>query len=85
MKYSLSPHYIITSTSGVDGVVATNEFTFLIANRKTFRELHQEIRAAQVENVAEAVVGFKLVQLMPTFLFNFLLWMVARYPQMAKK
>jgi hypothetical protein len=55
------------------------------ANRKTFREIHQEIRAAQVEDVAKAVVGFKLVQFLPTFLFRFLLWMVGRYPQMGKK
>ncbi len=55
------------------------------ANRKTFREIHQEIRAAQVQDVAKAVVGFKLVQFLPTFLFRFLLWMLGRYPQMGKK
>ncbi len=55
------------------------------ANRKTFREIHQEIRAAQVEDVAKAVVGLKLVQFLPTFLFRFFLWMVMRYPQMVKK
>jgi 2-oxoacid dehydrogenases acyltransferase (catalytic domain) len=55
------------------------------ANHKTFREIHQEIRAAQVQDVAKAVVGFKLVQFLPTFLFRFFLWMVGRYPQMEKK
>jgi pyruvate/2-oxoglutarate dehydrogenase complex dihydrolipoamide acyltransferase (E2) component len=55
------------------------------ANRKTFREIHQEIRAAQVQDVAKAVVGFKLVQFLPTFLFRFFLWMVGRYPQLMKK
>ena len=30
------------------------------ANRKTFREIHHEIRAAQVQDVAKAVVGFKM-------------------------
>jgi pyruvate/2-oxoglutarate dehydrogenase complex dihydrolipoamide acyltransferase (E2) component len=55
------------------------------ANRKTFREIHQEIRAAQGEDVAKAVVGFKVVQFLPPFLFRFLLWMVGRYPQMGKK
>jgi pyruvate/2-oxoglutarate dehydrogenase complex dihydrolipoamide acyltransferase (E2) component len=55
------------------------------ANRKTFREIHQEIRAVQVEDMAKAVVGFKLVQLMPIFLFRFFLWMVVRYPQIEKK
>jgi pyruvate/2-oxoglutarate dehydrogenase complex dihydrolipoamide acyltransferase (E2) component len=55
------------------------------ANRKTVREIHQEIRAAQVQDVAKAVVGFKVVQFLPTFLFRFFLWMVERYPQMEKK
>ncbi len=55
------------------------------ANRKTFREIHHEIRAAQVQDVAKAVVGFKLVQFLPTFLFRFFLWMVGRYPQLMKK
>ena len=30
------------------------------ANRKTFREIHQEIRAAQVQDVSKAVVGFSV-------------------------
>lgn len=55
------------------------------ANRKTFREIHHEIRTAQVQDVAKAVVGFTLVQFLPTFLFRFLFWMVGRYPQMGKK
>jgi pyruvate/2-oxoglutarate dehydrogenase complex dihydrolipoamide acyltransferase (E2) component len=55
------------------------------ANRKTFREIHQEIRAAQLQEVAKAVVGFKLVQFMPIFLFRFFLWMVGRYPQVEKR
>ena len=41
------------------------------ANRKTCREIHHEIRTAQVEDVAKAVVGFKLVQFLPTLLFRF--------------
>ncbi len=55
------------------------------ANCKTFREIHQEIRAAQVQDVAKAVVGFKLIQFLPIFLFRFFLWMVGRYPQIEKK
>jgi pyruvate/2-oxoglutarate dehydrogenase complex dihydrolipoamide acyltransferase (E2) component len=55
------------------------------ANRKTFREIHQEIRAAQVEDMEKAVVGVNLVQFLPIFLFRFFLWMVGRYPQMEKK
>jgi hypothetical protein len=35
--------------------------------------------------MAKAVVGFKVVQFLPTFLFRFFLWMVGRYPQMEKK
>ncbi|HEX6554552.1 MAG TPA: 2-oxo acid dehydrogenase subunit E2 [Ktedonobacteraceae bacterium] len=54
------------------------------ANRKTFLKIHYEIRAAQVQEVAKAVVGFKL-QYLPTFLFRFLLWMLGRDPQMMKK
>ncbi len=69
----------------VDGQKQIMPYIIRAANRKTFREIHQEIRAAQVENMAEAVVGLKLVQIMPTFLFSVLLWMVGKYPQMAKK
>jgi hypothetical protein len=55
------------------------------ANHKTVRELHQEIRVAQVQDVAKAAVGFKLVQYLPAFLFRFLLWMLGRNPQHRKK
>jgi pyruvate/2-oxoglutarate dehydrogenase complex dihydrolipoamide acyltransferase (E2) component len=55
------------------------------ANHKTVREIHQEIRAAQVQDVAQAAVGFKLVQYVPTLLFRFLLWMLGRDPQLRKK
>ena len=55
------------------------------ANHKTVREIHHEIRAAQVQDVAKAAVGFKLVQYLPTFLFRFLLWMLGRDPQQMKK
>ena len=55
------------------------------ANHKTVREIHHEIRAAQVQDVAKAAVGFKLVQYLPAFLFRFLLWMLGRDPQQMKK
>ena len=55
------------------------------ANRKTFREIHHEIRAAQVEQMEKAIVGFNLVLLLPIFLFKILFWMVKSYPQVAKK
>jgi pyruvate/2-oxoglutarate dehydrogenase complex dihydrolipoamide acyltransferase (E2) component len=62
--------------------------TYIIraANRKTFREIHHEIRAAQVEDVAKARVGSKALQwllFLPTFLFRFLYGM--RGPHVLKK
>ena len=55
------------------------------ANHKTVREIHQEIRAAQIQDVAKAAVGFKLVQYLPTFLFRFFLWILGRNPEQMKK
>jgi hypothetical protein len=41
------------------------------ANRKTFREIHEEIRAAQVEDLATIYVGgAKASQLLPAWLFR---------------
>ena len=37
-----------------------------VANHKTVREIHQEIRAAQGQDVAQAAVGFKLVKSLTT-------------------
>lgn len=55
------------------------------ANHKTVREIHQEIRAAQVQDVAKAAVGFKLVQHLPAFLFSFFLRIVGRNPRQMKQ
>ena len=55
------------------------------ANRKTAREIHQEIRAAQVQEVAKAATGFNLVQYMPTFLIGFFLRILGRDPKQMKK
>jgi pyruvate/2-oxoglutarate dehydrogenase complex dihydrolipoamide acyltransferase (E2) component len=55
------------------------------ANHKTVREIHHEIRAAQVQDVAKVAVGFKLVQCLPTFLFKFFMWIAGRNPQLMKK
>ena len=67
-------------------------YTIRAANRKTFPEIHHEIRAAQVEDVAKASEGFKAIQWfqsLPTFLFRIgwwvLWWMHGRYPQLGKK
>jgi pyruvate/2-oxoglutarate dehydrogenase complex dihydrolipoamide acyltransferase (E2) component len=62
--------------------------TYIIraANRKTFREIHHEIRAAQMEDVEKARVGSKALQwflFLPTFLFRFLYGM--RGPHVLKK
>jgi pyruvate/2-oxoglutarate dehydrogenase complex dihydrolipoamide acyltransferase (E2) component len=69
--------------------------TYIIraASRKTFREIHHEIRAAQVEEVPKARVGSKALPFrskalqwylfLPTFLFRFLYG--RRGPHMLKK
>lgn len=61
------------------------------ANTKTFREIHDEIRAAQVEEVEKAWAGFKEMQwvvFVPPFLSRFFWWcswwLLGRYPQMQK-
>jgi pyruvate/2-oxoglutarate dehydrogenase complex dihydrolipoamide acyltransferase (E2) component len=58
------------------------------ANRKTVREIHHEIRAAQVQDVAKAWEGLKVLQwpwllLLPAFLL--MVWMGERSPQVWKK
>jgi pyruvate/2-oxoglutarate dehydrogenase complex dihydrolipoamide acyltransferase (E2) component len=65
--------------------VAPMPYIILAANRKTVREIHHEIRTAQVQDVAQVAVGFKLVQYLPTLLFRFLLWMLKRDPRQMKK
>jgi pyruvate/2-oxoglutarate dehydrogenase complex dihydrolipoamide acyltransferase (E2) component len=56
------------------------------ANRKTVREIHQEIRAAQVEDVENVV---KWLQFQPALLFRPFFWAFSligrRYPQLWKK
>jgi pyruvate/2-oxoglutarate dehydrogenase complex dihydrolipoamide acyltransferase (E2) component len=58
------------------------------ANRKTVREIHLEIRAAQVQDVAQAWEGFKAFHwpwllLLPAF--RVMVWMAERSPQVWKK
>ena len=55
------------------------------ANSKTEQEIHQEIRAAQVQEVAKAATGFELVQFVPIFLFSFFLRLLGRHPKQMKK
>jgi pyruvate/2-oxoglutarate dehydrogenase complex dihydrolipoamide acyltransferase (E2) component len=59
------------------------------ANRKTVREIHQEIRAVQGEDVEQALKGFKrLLFFLPTLLFRpffrVSLWIFRASPQMQK-
>src|SRR6266702_3648603 len=59
------------------------------ANKKTFREIHHEIRAAQVEAVEKAWEGFRDFRFIPPVVFRFIWpifwWMLGRYPQVQKK
>jgi len=55
------------------------------AHHKTVREIHHEIRAAQEQDVAKAVVGFNLIQDLPTFFIGFFLRIVGRDPRQLKK
>jgi len=62
------------------------------ANRKTFREIHHEIRAAQGEDVAQAVKGVKALHALlslPTFLLRIgywvLWWIGRRSPRLMKQ
>jgi pyruvate/2-oxoglutarate dehydrogenase complex dihydrolipoamide acyltransferase (E2) component len=58
------------------------------ANRKTFREIHQEIRTAQVKDMTHAWEGFKAMRwpwllLLPAF--RVMVWIALRSPQVWKK
>ncbi len=74
----------------IDRGVADQEqpITYIIraANRKTVREIHQEIRAAQVEDVAKALNWLHFV---PDLLFRPFFWVFSwigrRYPQLWKQ
>jgi pyruvate/2-oxoglutarate dehydrogenase complex dihydrolipoamide acyltransferase (E2) component len=69
----------------IDRGTAPMPYIIRAANHKTVREIHQEIRAAQAQDVAQAAAGFKLVQYTPTFLFRFLFWLLGRNPEQMKK
>jgi pyruvate/2-oxoglutarate dehydrogenase complex dihydrolipoamide acyltransferase (E2) component len=55
------------------------------ANHKSLREIHHEIRAAQVQDVAQTAVGYNLVRYLPPLLFRFFLRVVGRDPRQLKK
>jgi pyruvate/2-oxoglutarate dehydrogenase complex dihydrolipoamide acyltransferase (E2) component len=64
----------------LDGQKSAIPYTARAANRKSLREIHQEIRADQGEDVAQAVegMGFKAFQFLPTFLFRIGWWVLRR-------
>jgi pyruvate/2-oxoglutarate dehydrogenase complex dihydrolipoamide acyltransferase (E2) component len=70
----------------VAGIWPAIPYTVRAANRKTFLEIHQEIRAAQAQDV---IPGFKAFLFLPTWLFRIgwsvLWWISGRYPQLMKK
>ena len=56
------------------------------ANKKTFRQVHREIRAAHRQDVAQALQGFKAFQFLPTVLSTRLLWWLLRtFPRQHKQ
>ena len=59
------------------------------ANKKTFREIHHEIRAAQVEAVEKTWVSFRDFRFMPLVVFRVIWpifwWMLGRYAQVQKR
>jgi long-chain acyl-CoA synthetase len=60
------------------------------ANRKTYRQIHEEIRLAQVQDLGKAVVGgAKAIQVLPAWLFDPYFWVTSwigrRYPRQWKK
>jgi len=59
--------------------------TIRAANRKTFREIHHEIRTAQVEDVAKALERYQAFLILPTLLLRFLVWVLGRSPQVQTK
>ena len=76
----------------MNGQKQTIVYILRAANRKTFREIHHEIRAAQREDVAKAVKGIKALNALlslPTFLLRigyWVLWRIGRRrPQLMKK
>lgn len=59
------------------------------ANKKTFREIHHEIRKAQVEAVEKSWEGYRDFRFIPLVLLRLIWpifwWMLGRYPRVQKK
>jgi pyruvate/2-oxoglutarate dehydrogenase complex dihydrolipoamide acyltransferase (E2) component len=73
----------------VSGQKQVINYTIRAANRKTFRAIHHEIRAAQREDVIKASESFNAFLSLPTTLFKPLFWVfswiIRAYPQLQKK
>lgn len=56
------------------------------ANRKSFREIHQEVRAVQARDVNKSVLGFTALPFVPAVLFTRLLYRTLRtFPRLHKR
>jgi pyruvate/2-oxoglutarate dehydrogenase complex dihydrolipoamide acyltransferase (E2) component len=59
------------------------------ANKKTFREIHHEIRKAQVEEVEKSWEGYRDFRFIPLVVLRLIWpifwWMLGRYPRVQKK
>jgi pyruvate/2-oxoglutarate dehydrogenase complex dihydrolipoamide acyltransferase (E2) component len=70
----------------VDGQKLIVPYLVRAANRKSFRAIHDEIRAAQVANVAQAVKGARFLPTMLFVPFLWLFWQVGRaMPRVVKQ
>jgi pyruvate/2-oxoglutarate dehydrogenase complex dihydrolipoamide acyltransferase (E2) component len=76
----------------VSGNKPSIQYTIRAANRKSFREIHHEIRAAQAEDSEAVMKAFKAIQallFLPSLLFKPFFWIGSRiaraYPQMQKQ
>jgi len=71
-----------------DGLKMAVNYVIRAANTKTFRQIHQEIRAAQVEDVGQ-FAGLRGVQrvfwALPTFIRGFFWWALVKSPHLWKK
>jgi len=55
-------------------------------NRKTFREIHHEIRAFQAQEMAKSVLGFTALPFLPSVLLTRILYRILRtFPQIHKR
>lgn len=55
-------------------------------NRKTFRQIHQEIRAIQARNITRSVLGFTALPFVPAVFFTRLLYRILRtFPRLHKR